>query len=192
MIKKQYLSKKKQAEIIKRFKAGQKVKDISNVLEEPTKIVSDFLEENGYKTKKKYAYEVHGHIQLANFYNLYEHQYVMLKELKLKVGEVRKYVIHHQNFDKKDNNISNLWLFFDQHMHMLWHTLLESKEVENSIDNIYLFTKECIYKMLADLQADRKECIMFSVKQFQEIELEINTYLKRVEKLYKIAKKMLY
>lgn len=52
MIKKQYLSKKKQAEIIKRFKAGQKVKDISNVLEEPTKIVSDFLEENGYKTKK--------------------------------------------------------------------------------------------------------------------------------------------
>lgn len=192
MVNKQYLSKKKQEEILRLFGEGKTIKNISNSVQEPAKIVSDFLEQHGHKIDYKYAYEVHGHIQLAHFHNLYEHQYVAMKELKLKIGEVRKYIIHHQNFNKQDNNISNLWLFYDQQMHILWHTLLRNEEVEQTLDDIYIFTKEYTYKMLADLQADIKECIIFSEQEFREIEQEINTYLKRVQKLYKIAKKMLY
>lgn len=53
---------------------------------------------------------------------------------------------------------------------------------------IYVVTKEYMYNVLADLQADRKECIMFSEKEFQN-EKDINTYLKLVDKLYKKTKK---
>lgn len=65
-----------------------------------------------------------GHIQLINdvyFNNCYLHQYVICKELDLDIKEVQKYIIHHQDMDKGNNNISNLWVFYDIASHIAYH-----------------------------------------------------------------------
>lgn len=191
MINKQYLTQQKQREIIREYEEGEEIKSISDNIQEPTKLVNDFLNSNGYNANNyKYGYEVHGHIQYANYFNLYEHQYVMMRELKIKVGDIKKYLVHHLKKDsKQDNDITNLWLFWDRAIHKVYHGMLDRGEIGQTIDDLYLFTKEYMYNVLADLQADRKECIMFSEKEFQEIEKDINTYLKLVDKLYKKTKK---
>lgn len=193
MINKQYLTQQKQREIIREYKKGEEIKNISDNIQEPITIVNNFLKDNGYVAKEfKYANEVHGHIQYANYYSLYEHQYVMMKELKIRVGDIKKYLVHHLNKDsKQDNNITNLWLFWDRAVHKIYHGMLDRGEVGQDIDSVYLFTKEYMYNVLADLQRDRQECIIFSDQEFQEIEKDINTYLKLVEKLYKKQKKIL-
>jgi hypothetical protein len=193
MINKEYLTKAKQREIIREWEEGEEIKDIAVNIQEPTKLVNDFLKNNGYETNNyKYGYEVHGHIQYANYFNLYEHQIVMMKELKIKVGDIKKYLVHHlQKDSKQDNDITNLWLFWDKSIHRVYHGMLERGEVGQDIDSIYLFTKEYMYNVLADLQRDRQECIIFSDQEFQEIEKDINTYMKLVEKLYKKQKKIL-
>ena len=101
-------------------------------------------------------------------------------------------MVHHlQKDSKQDNDITNLWLLWDKSIHRVYHGMLERGEVGQDIDSIYLFTKEYMYNVLADLQRDRQECIIFSDQQFQEIEKDINTYMKLVEKLYKKQKKIL-
>jgi len=86
-----------------------------------------------------------GHIQLINdvyFNNCYLHQYVICKELDLDIKEVQKYIIHHIDQNKGNNDISNLWVFYDIASHIAYHQVLKHGDVdikqftENYIESI--------------------------------------------------------
>ena len=58
-----------------------------------------------------------GHVQLVNdlyFNNCYLHQYNVCKELNIDMEEVQKYIIHHSDQCKENNDISNLFIFYNQ------------------------------------------------------------------------------
>ena len=66
-----------------------------------------------------------GHWQLTTqdlyFSNCYLHQYIVLKELGIEIKQVKKYIIHHIDMDKSNNNIENLFIFYNQASHLTYH-----------------------------------------------------------------------
>lgn len=70
-----------------------------------------------------------GHVQLTNmdiyYPNIYLHQYVIHKELNVEIDEVQKYIIHHIDQNKGNNDISNLWIFYNQAVHQAYHQAIK-------------------------------------------------------------------
>ena len=111
-----------------------------------------------------------GHVQLVNdvyFNNCYLHQYVVAKELDLSIGEVQKYIVHHMDMDKGNNNISNLWIFFDRAIHLSYHQAIK----HNPNIDIKQFTENYIESIITDKNS-----------------MEIKQYLKILDKLQKAKK----
>lgn len=108
-----------------------------------------------------------GHYQLTNdvfFNNCYLHQYVVAKELDLDIVEVQKYIIHHEDMDKGNNNINNFWIFYDQASHQAYHQAIKHGDV-----NIKQFTMDYIESIITDKNV-----------------VEVKNYLEILNKLQKI------
>lgn len=90
-----------------------------------------------------------GHIQFSSqdvfFKNKYYHQYVIAKELDLEMAEVEKYVIHHIDENKSNNDIENLFIFYDTASHIAFH---QAKKHDENID-INVFNEDYIDKLLS-------------------------------------------
>lgn len=111
-----------------------------------------------------------GHIQLTNdlyFNNCYLHQYVVAKELDLDIKEVQKYIVHHEDMNKGNNNINNLWIFFDRAVHLSYHQAIK----HNKDIDIKSFTMDYIESII-----DNKNNI------------EVKQYLKILDKLLEVQK----
>ena len=86
-----------------------------------------------------------GHVQLVNdlyFNNCYLHQYNICKSLDVEMEQVQKYIIHHQDQDKGNNDISNLFIFYNQAIHMAYHQAIKHGDIDikeftlNYVDSI--------------------------------------------------------
>ena len=73
-----------------------------------------------------------GYIRYKDYYNIYEHQFVICRELGIKVKDIGKYTVHHRDKCKTNNRIDNLHLFFNAEMHTVWHWI-EEKEPKSDI-----------------------------------------------------------
>lgn len=94
--------------------------------------------------KSTYLCVVHGHIRINTsdlyYKNVYLHQYMVHKAFNISMKTVSKYVIHHISLDKHNNDVSNLWLFYNQQLHREFHIELE----KNKDISISIFTKNWI------------------------------------------------
>ncbi|NFQ90236.1 hypothetical protein FDF89_13000 [Clostridium botulinum] len=89
-----------------------------------------------------------GHYQLTNdlyFDRCYLHQYIVCKELNLGIEEVQKYIVHHEDMDKGNNDINNLWIFFDRAVHLSYHQAIKRGDVD-----IKEFTMDYIKSTITD------------------------------------------
>lgn len=116
-----------------------RVKSISIVLEEKYclhDILKYIKKDLGIKSNRIYwgtraNYVItlpRGHVQIINdvhFNNKYYHQYVVTKELGLDIEEVDKYIIHHIDENKGNNDINNLFIFYDTSSHIAFHQALK-------------------------------------------------------------------
>lgn len=97
-----------------------------------------------FRCKDTYLCETHGHIRLSrtdvHYSNVYQHQYVVHKAFNISMEVVGKYVIHHIDSDKHNNDINNLWIFFNPALHRAFHLKLE----KNPDVSISKFTKNWI------------------------------------------------
>lgn len=117
-----------------------------------------------------------GHVQLVNdvyFNNCYLHQYIVHKELKINIVEVQKYIIHHIDQNKGNNDISNLWIFYDTGSHIAYHQAIK----HNPNIDIKQFTMDYIEGIITDKNVTE-------IKQYLEI-------LDKLEKAKKSKKKCL-
>ena len=106
-----------------------------------------------------------GHIQLVNdlyFNNCYLHQYIVLKELNLDIKQVQQYIIHHIDQNKANNDINNLFIFYDRAVHLAYHQAIK----HDPDTNIKQFTKDYIESIITDKNT-----------------LQIKQYLKILDKL---------
>lgn len=90
-----------------------------------------------------------GHYQLTNdiyFDRCYIHQYIVCKELDLDIEEVQKYIIHHIDQNKGNNDIDNLWIFYDQAIHQAYHQSLK----HNTNIDIRQFTMDYTESIITD------------------------------------------
>lgn len=102
-----------------------------------------------------------GHVQLVNdvyFNNCYLHQYIVHKELKINIVEVQKYIIHHIDQNKGNNDISNLWIFYNQAVHQAYHQAIK----HNPNIDIKQFTMDYVESII-----DNKN--VTEIKQYLEI-----------------------
>ncbi|MDR3594236.1 HNH endonuclease [Clostridium sp.] len=97
-----------------------------------------------WRCKDTYLCETHGHIRLSRsdvyYSNVYQHQYVVHKAFDIPMEVIGKYIIHHIDSDKHNNNINNLWIFFNPSLHRAFHIELE----KNPNISISKFTKNWI------------------------------------------------
>lgn len=110
-----------------------------------------------------------GHVQLVNdlyFNNCYLHQYNVCKELDISIEQVQKYIIHHENMVKGSNDISNLYICYDQAMHQAYHMAIKHGDI-----NIKEFTLNYVDSIM---NKDNVE--------------EIRQYLEILDKLEKVKK----
>lgn len=97
-----------------------------------------------FRCKDTYLCEAHGHVRLSRtdvyYSNAYQHQYNVHKALDIPMKVVGKYIIHHIDSDKHNNDINNLWIFFNPALHREFHV-----ELKNNPDvSISKFTKNWI------------------------------------------------
>lgn len=187
-----YLKKETKKEILKLYiEEGLGVSQIAEIVNEPKKVIKDHLEEQGFPIKQRYVGYVHGHIQFTDFYNSYEHQYVLHKELDIDIFTIKGYYVHHKNGVKTDNTFNNLWLFYDNSMHMGYHSLYEKGLIGNDIDSLYLYCKNRVEDHLSDIERDREQEVMFNQSDFDSIENRFEEYMELLKKVYRKQKKML-
>lgn len=94
-----------------------------------------------------------GHYQLTNdvyFDNCYMHQYVVCKSLEIPMEQVQKYIVHHIDENKSNNDILNLWVFYNQALHQAYHQI-SKKDVNVDIKE---FTLEYIESIANSKNAD--------------------------------------
>ena len=186
-----YLTKQQKTKITKEYNKGIGINKIAEDIEEPKRVVKEYLEANGAIVQHEYQAEVHGHIQFTDFYSSYKHQYIMAKELETDIFTIKRYYVHHKNGVKTDNSIGNLWLFYDNATHIFYHSLYSKGEISNSLDELYLFNYNRVKDYLDDLKLDREQEVLFNQEEFDRIEEELNTYLYLIKKLYNIQKELL-
>ena len=185
-----YLTRQQKTKITKMYNRGVRINKIAKAVNEPNLVVKQYLESIGAEVEGQYCYEVHGHLQMNDFYNCYLHQYIISKELQISIQEVKEYCIHHINRNKVDNELTNLWIFFDGATHMLYHSYLNDGDVGDSLDDIYLFSLEQSEIDLKNLN-DELEQDIITQKQYNSNVKRINKYILLITKLYKKQKKIL-
>ena len=111
-----------------------------------------------YHAEANYIHEMQrGHVLLCNdlyFEGVYLHQYIIAQELGIKIEEIRQYVIHHIDQNKSNNDISNLWIFYDGSSHILYHQLLK-RDAGADIKEFTLDYLEGILKLDNKLSIER-------------------------------------
>lgn len=100
--------------------------EILQYIKEALKVDSKYI----WRADSSYTIKLpRGHIQFTGmdlyYPNIYYHQYVVAKELDLDIVEVQKYIIHHIDQNKGNNNISNLWIFYDTACHIAYHQAIK-------------------------------------------------------------------
>lgn len=114
-----------------------------------------------------------GHVQISNqdlyFGNKYYHQYVIAKQLDIEITEIDKYVIHHIDEDKGNNDIENFFVFYDVNSHVAFHQALK----HNARLDIKNFNAEYIDGILTENNAE-------SIKRYLEI-------LDKIDELKRLA-----
>lgn len=97
-----------------------------------------------WRCKNTYLTEWHGHIRLSPsdlyYSNVYFHQYIVHKVFDIPIEVVGKYIIHHIDCNKHNNEANNLWIFFNSALHRAFHIELE----RNPNISIIKFTKNWI------------------------------------------------
>ena len=64
--------------------------------------------------------------------------------------QVQKYIVHHIDEDKSNNDIENLWIFYNQALHQAYHQVIKK---DANVD-IKEFTLEYIDNIADDKNAD--------------------------------------
>ncbi len=99
--------------------------EIMSYIKEELGIESKYI----YHAEANYIHEMQrGHVMLCNdlyFDSVYLHQYILAQELGIKIEEIRQYTIHHIDLNKSNNDINNLWVFYDASSHIAYHMLLK-------------------------------------------------------------------
>lgn len=111
-----------------------------------------------------------GHVQLVNdlyFNNCYLHQYNVCKELNIEMEQVQKYIVHHEDMNKGNNDILNLWLFYNQALHQAYHMELKH--------NVNLDIKEFTLNYVDSIITDKND---IEIKQYLEILNKLETIRK--------------
>ena len=105
--------------------------EIMSYIKEELGIESKYI----YHAEANYIHEMQrGHVMLCNdlyFEGVYLHQYILAQELGIKIEDIRRYTIHHIDFNKSNNDINNLWIFYDGSSHILYHQLLKRDAAAN-------------------------------------------------------------
>lgn len=119
-----------------------------------------------YRRKDTYLSEAHGHIRISRsdlyYSNVYVHQYKVHKAFDISLEVLGKYIVHHIDGDKHNNNINNLWIFYNSAIHRAFHIELE----KNPSISINKFTKNWVEDNINN-----------------ENELELTRYLKLILKV---------
>lgn len=114
--------------------------EIMDYIKNDLNISNDYI----WRCKDTYLCETHGHIRLSrtdvHYSNVYLHQYVVHKAFDISMEVVGKYVIHHIDSRKHNNDVNNLWIFFNPALHRAFHLELE----RNPDVSISKFTKNWI------------------------------------------------
>lgn len=110
-----------------------------------------------------------GYLQFSSCYpyfpHKYWHQYVLSKELQVDIDLISKYIIHHVDEDKTNNDIDNLFIFYDKASHKMWHKI---SKYDETID-IKTFNNEYIDDLIDKENAE-------SVKGYLRVLDKKNTY----------------
>lgn len=97
-----------------------------------------------YRCKDTYLSQAHGHVRISRsdlyYSNVYVHQYKVHKAFNVSMEVLGKYIIHHIDGDKHNNNINNLWIFYNTAIHRAFHIELE----KNPSISINKFTKNWV------------------------------------------------
>lgn len=116
--------------------------EIMDYIKNDLNISDDYI----LRCKNTYLCEAHGHIRLSRsdvyYSNVYQHQYVVHKAFDIQMEVIGKYIIHHIDSEKHNNDINNLWIFFNSALHREFHVELEN----NPNIAINKFTKNWIEK----------------------------------------------
>lgn len=116
--------------------------EIMDYIKNDLNISDDYI----LRCKNTYLCEAHGHIRLSRsdvyYSNVYQHQYVVHKAFDIQMEVIGKYIIHHIDSEKHNNDIKNLWIFFNSALHREFHVELEN----NPNISINKFTKNWIEK----------------------------------------------
>ena len=188
----EYLTKKEKEVILKLYTLeGVDIPDIAELIDEPKRIIKEYLEQEGFYTKYKYYGEVHGHIQYIDYYSAYAHQYIVSRELKEDIFTIKRYYVHHKNGSKTDNQFENLWLFFDNATHQFYHSQKKYGKIGTDINSMYLFCISRAEDYLSDIERDREEEVMFDSGEYDTIEQDIRNYMDLLKKVYRKQKKIL-
>lgn len=100
------------------------------------------------RSNSTYMSQWHGHKRISKndvFYgNVYWHQYVIHKAFDVTLETLGKYIIHHCDLDKHNNNLSNLWIFYNSELHRKFHIELS----KNPNVSIIKYTKNWVEENL--------------------------------------------
>ncbi|NRT73617.1 HNH endonuclease [Clostridium beijerinckii] len=92
--------------------------------------------------------EAHGHLRISKidlyYGNVYKHQYCYHKAFNISLEVLGKFIIHHIDGNKYNNDVSNLWLFYNSELHKKFHCELE----KNKDVSISQYTKNWIEESL--------------------------------------------
>ena len=158
-----------------------RVKVIAISIEVPAALVKKYIleqygegaKDNLYHAESHYIDTNKGYIRYKDYYNLYEHQFVICRELDIKIKDIGKYTVHHKDKDKTNNQFENLHLFYNADIHSSWHWL-EGREpaadlLEFTFDYIEQMVERDItskerkaisdYMKLLDIQIQRQKNI---------------------------------
>lgn len=152
---------------------------LSLSVDEPATVVRKYIldrfgedaKKNLYARECEYLSTTGDYLRFTDYYQLYLHQYILSRELKLEADTIKKYIVHHKNEDKKNNELNNLYLFFNNSMHRSWHMM------EEKFKNIKEFTYYYINKEIKYIASAEQ------TKELSKYERELREYIMLVEQL---------
>lgn len=145
--------------------------EILQYIREGLKIDSKYI----WRGENDYIFTLpRGHVQITQgdlyYQNVYYHQYVTHKELDIPIEQLGKYIIHHIDMDKQNNNINNFWIFYDQAIHQAYHQAIK----HNPNIDIKQFTENYIESII---NKDNSKQIKDYLEVLDKLQKRKNAYL---------------